>query len=69
MNVTSREFQRNFAEMKARAMAGEKLLINSDGDEFVFVAAKRKSWQGALKGKGEITGDIFSTGQKWESSK
>jgi hypothetical protein len=68
MKVTSREFQRNFVRMKARAAAGEKVSVVSGGEEFVFLAVRPKTWQRALKGKGKINGDIFSTGLSWESS-
>jgi hypothetical protein len=69
MKVTSRNFQRNFARMKAKAAAGETVYVISEGKQFVFQAVKPKTWQGALKGKAEITGDIFSTGLEWETSK
>ena len=69
MIVNSREFQRDFARMKAKAVAGETVTIVSDGQEFIFRAAKPRTWQGALKGKGKIKGDIFSTGIEWEASK
>jgi hypothetical protein len=68
MKVTSREFQRDFARMKAKAVAGERIQIVSGGEEFVFEAVKARSWQGALRGKGKIKGDLFSTGAEWESS-
>ena len=48
--------------MKARAAAGETVHIVSDDEQFIFPAAKPKTWQGALKGKARITGDLFSTG-------
>jgi hypothetical protein len=68
MKVTSRDFQRNFAAMKEKAISGEKVTILSDGQEFIFQTAKRKNWQGALKGKVKIKGDIFSAGVQWEAS-
>jgi hypothetical protein len=68
MKVTSREFQRNFAEMKAKAAHGEVVRIISEGEEFVFRAVKPRTWQGALKGKIKIKGDLFTTGLKWEAS-
>jgi hypothetical protein len=54
--------------MKARAAAGATVRIVSGSEEFVFQAVRPKTWQGALKGKGRIVGDIFSTGLEWESS-
>jgi len=69
MRVTSRDFQREFARMKAKAKSGEAIYVTSGAEEFVFQAVKPKTWQGALKGKGRITGDIFSTGLEWEASR
>lgn len=69
MKVNSREFQRDFARMKAKAAAGETVIVISEGEEFVFQAARPKTWQGALKGKARITGDIFNTGLAWETSR
>jgi hypothetical protein len=54
--------------MKAKAAAGETVHIVSEGEEFTFQAAKPLTWQGALKGKAKITGDLFSTGLAWDSS-
>jgi hypothetical protein len=68
MKVNSREFQRDFARMKAKAAAGETVYVVSDGEQFIFQAVKPKTWQGALKGKAKITGDLFTTGLTWESS-
>jgi len=69
MKVTSRDFQRDFARMKARAAAGEAVYVVSQGKQFVFQVVKPKTWQGALKGKAKISGDLFSTGLEWETSK
>ena len=69
MKVTSRDFQRNFAQMKAKAAAGEVLYVTSDDEEFIFRAVQPRTWQGALKGKARIAGDLFSTGLDWESSR
>ena len=69
MKVTSRDFQRDFTRMKAKAVAGETVYIVSGGEEFMFQAVKPKTWQGALKGKAKITGDLFSTGLTWETSR
>ena len=69
MKVNSREFQRDFARMKKTAARGEPVTVISEGCEFVFKAVKPRTWQGALKGKGKIVGDIFSTGVEWESSR
>jgi hypothetical protein len=68
MRVTSRDFQRGFARMKAKAAAGETLYIVSEGQTYVFRAIKPRTWQGSLKGKARIAGDLFSTGLTWESS-
>jgi hypothetical protein len=54
--------------MKAKAAAGETVHIVSEGKEFIFEAVKPKTWQGALKGKARIKGDLFSTGLSWETS-
>jgi hypothetical protein len=69
MKVTSRDFQRDFARMKAKAAAGETVYIVSAGEQFVFQAVKPKTWQGALKGKARIIGDLFTTGLVWETSR
>lgn len=69
MRVTSREFQREFAKMKARATGGEVILVTSDKAEFVFQSAKPRSWQGALKGRAKIKGDIFQTGLCWKATR
>lgn len=68
MKVTARDFQRDFARMKAHAAAGEPVHVVSGGREFVFQVIKPKHWQGALKGKARINGDLFSTGLTWEVS-
>jgi hypothetical protein len=69
MKVTSRDFQRDFARMKAKAANGEIVHIVSGGEEFIFQAVKAPTWQGALKGKVKIKGDLFSTGLEWEAAK
>jgi len=69
MRVTSRDFQRDFAKMKARAKGGEVILVTSDAEEFLFQAAKPRSWQGALKGRAQIKGDIFQTGLSWNATR
>jgi len=69
MKVTSREFQRDFARMKAKAAAGETVHIVSGAEHFTFQAIKPKTWQGALKGKAKIKGNLFSTGLNWETSR
>jgi antitoxin (DNA-binding transcriptional repressor) of toxin-antitoxin stability system len=68
MKVTSRDFQREFSRMKAAAKAGEPVFITSGDEEFVFQAVQKRSWQGALKGKGKVVGDLFTTGLDWEAS-
>ena len=55
--------------MKANAAAGEAVHIVSGGEEFIFQAVKPKTWQGALKGKAKIVGNLFSTGLSWEISR
>jgi hypothetical protein len=67
MKVTSREFQREFARMKAKAASGEPVYVVSGEERFVFQAVKPSSWQGALKGKATIRGDLYSTGLDWEA--
>lgn len=69
MKVTSRDFQRNFAQMKAKASSGKIVTIVSGGEEFVFHVVKPRTWQGALEGKAKIKGDLLSTGIEWEASK
>lgn len=69
MKVNSRDFQRDFARMKARAAAGETVYVVSDGEQFAFQAVQPITWQGAVKGKAKITGDLFSTGLDWETSR
>lgn len=66
--MTSRDFQRDFARMKAKAAGGETVYIVSAGEQFVFRAVKPKTWQGALKGKAKIIGNLLSTGLDWETS-
>jgi hypothetical protein len=68
MKVNSRDFQRDFARMKATAAGGETVTVISDGQEFTFQAVKPRTWQGALKGKVRIKGDIFSTEVEWEAT-
>ncbi|MCZ7635047.1 MAG: hypothetical protein M5U12_02645 [Verrucomicrobia bacterium] len=68
MNVTSREFQRDFARIREAAAAGEPVYVKSGSQEFVFQRVQPKTWQGALKGKVKITGDLHSTGLDWEAS-
>lgn len=67
--VNSRQFQRGFARMKAKASAGITVHVESEGELFTFQSARPKSWQGSLKGKARIVGDLFSTGLNWDSSK
>lgn len=55
--------------MKAAAKAGEPVFVVSGDEEFVFQAVSKSSWQGVLKGKGRVVGDLFSTGLDWEASK
>ena len=69
MKVTSRDFQRDFARMKAVAATGETIHVTSGDERFVFQSAKPKTWQKSLKGRIEIKGDIFGTGLGWEASR
>ncbi len=55
--------------MRARAATGETLHIVSGAEHFTFKAVKPGTWQGALKGKARIKGNIFSTGLDWASSR
>ena len=68
MKVNSRQFQRDFARMKAKAAAGITIQVESEGELFTFQSARPKTWQGSLKGKARIAGDLFNTGLNWESS-
>ena len=54
--------------MKAAAAAGETVKDRFNGEEFIFQAAPKRTWQGALKGKGEVKGDLFGTGIRWNVS-
>ena len=69
MKMTSRDFQRSFPRMKAKAAAGERVYIGSDGEQFLFLAVKPKTWETALKAKAKINGDLLSTGLGWETSR
>lgn len=69
MEVTSRDFQRDFARMKSRARSGEPIVVTSGAEKFVFQAMKPSTWQGALKGKARIRGDLFGTGIEWEAAR
>ena len=68
MKVTSRTFQRDFARMKATAASGERVYVVSAGEEFVFLAVKPCPWQGILKGKALIRGNLLTTGSDWEAA-
>jgi hypothetical protein len=68
MQLTSREFQRDFTRARKAAAAGESVYVTSGDQEFVFQRVHPRTWQGALKGKATITGDLKSTGLKWEAS-
>ncbi len=68
MEVNSRDFQRDFAQMKAKASSGVAIRVSSNGETFIFKSERPRSWQGALKGKAEIIGDLLSTGLDWEAS-
>ena len=69
MRTTSRDFLRDFARMKARARTGKAIQVSSGTEEFVFQVTKPRTWQGALRGKARINGDLFSTGVEWEASR
>ena len=68
MKVTSREFQRDFTRVREAAAAGEPVYVTSGGQEFVFQRVQPNTWQGALKGKAKIVGDLKSTGLEWEAT-
>ena len=68
MKVTSREFQRDFTRVREAAAAGEPVYVTSGGQEFVFQRVQPNSWQGALKGKAKVVGDLTSTGLEWEAA-
>jgi hypothetical protein len=67
--TTSREFQRDFARVREAAAAGEKVYLTSGDQEFVFQRVQSKSWQGALKGKAKIIGNLHSTDLESEASR
>jgi len=69
MKVTSRDFQRNFARARAAAAAGEPVYVTAGGHEFVFRRVRPKTWQGALKGKVTIAGDLHTAGLEWEAAR
>ncbi|MBM3836954.1 MAG: hypothetical protein FJ398_03145 [Verrucomicrobia bacterium] len=69
MKVTSREFQRDFSRMREAAATGELVYVTSGDQEFLFQRVQPKTWQGALKGKAKILGELYSTGLEWESAK
>lgn len=68
MKLSSREFQREFARVRKAAAAGEKIYMTSGDEEFVFQRVQPRTWQGALKDKVTITGDLHSTDLEWETS-
>ena len=47
MRVTSRDFQRDFARMKAKAKSGEAIYVTSGAEEFVF--RERRSGSGSRR--------------------
>ncbi len=60
---------RRTAAVCSKPLSPSTAHIVSDGEQFIFQAVKPKTWQGALKGKVRVTGDLFSTGLTWETSK
>lgn len=54
--------------MKAKAASGETVYVVSGDERFAFQSVKPQTWQGALKGKAKISGDLFTTGLDWEVS-
>ena len=60
---------RGFARMKARARTGEAIYVSSGAEGFVFQVVKPRTWQGALRGQGQIKGDLLSLGVEWETSR
>jgi hypothetical protein len=69
MKLSSREFQRDFARVREAAAAGEKVYMTSGDQEFVFQRVPPRSWQGALKGRVKIAGDLHSTDLEWETGR
>jgi hypothetical protein len=68
--ILGRAFRvRGFARMKARARTGEAIYVSSGTEEFVFQMVRPRTWQGALRGKGQIKGDMLSLGVEWETSR
>lgn len=55
--------------MKARARTGEAIYVSSGGEEFVFQVVRPRTWQGALRGKAQIKGNLLSTDVEWEASR
>lgn len=62
------EFQREFTRVREAAAAGEPVYVTSGGQEFVFQRVQPSTWQGALKGKARVVGDLKSTGMEWEAT-
>lgn len=54
--------------MRAAAASGEAVYIISANEQFVFKRVQPKTWQGALKGKIRIKGDLLTTDQTWEAT-
>lgn len=69
MKVTSRQFQRDFARIREAAATGEPVYVTSGSQEFVFQRVQPKTWQGALKGRVKIMGDLHTTGLEWETTR
>jgi len=56
----------NFAGIRTAAKSGEQKSLSTGGSELNFQRIQPKTWQGALKGKATIEGDLFTTGLEWE---
>lgn len=54
--------------MREAAASGEPVYVTSGDQEFLFQRVQPQTWQGALKGKAKIVGDLYSTGLDWEAS-
>lgn len=68
MKVPSREFQRDFTRVREAAAAGGPVYVTSGGQEFGFQRVQPHTWQGALKGKARVVGDLKSTRIEWEAT-
>ena len=62
------ESQRDFTRVREATAAGEPVCVTSGGQEFVFQRVQPNTWQGVLKGKAKVVGDLKNTGLEWEAT-